>query len=115
MEEIGPIQNREISTLTEGVGLKKLNQIKKAGYPKKRKHLPDAIVVARMVKAMNNYLNSIGRCDVQIKIYKVNGEIIISAISKEQGTIIKTIRPENLLNLNTGISEMVGFLINATA
>ena len=115
MKEIGPIRNREINTLTEGVGLKKLNQIKKAAYPKKQKHLPDTVAVSRMVKAMNNYLNTIGRSDVKIKIYKVDGEITISAVLKEQGTIIKTIRPENLLSLNTGISEMVGFLISAIA
>ena len=115
MEEIRPTRNREISTPTEGVRLKKLNQIKKTAYPKKQKHLPDAVVVSRMVKAMNNYLNTIGRSDVQMKIYKVNGEIIISAVSKQQGTIIKTIRPENLLNFNTGINELVGFLISAIA
>jgi len=115
MEEIRPTRNREISTPTEGVRLKKLNQIKKTAYPKKQKHLPDAVVVSRMVKAMNNYLNTIGRSDVQMKIYKVNGEIIINAVSKQQGTIIKTIRPENLLNFNTGINELVGFLISAIA
>jgi uncharacterized FlaG/YvyC family protein len=66
-----------------------------------------------MVQAMNNYLNTTRRSDVKIKIYKINGEIIVCAVSKEQGTIIKTIRPEKLLNLNTSISGMVGLLVSA--
>ena len=114
MKEINPIRNQEISTIIEGERLNKLKQGKKSS-PKKQIHLPDAVVISRMVKAMNNYLNTIGKSDVKIKIYKVNGEITVSAASKKQGRIIKTISPEKLLNLNNGISEMVGLLISAVA
>jgi uncharacterized FlaG/YvyC family protein len=112
MEAIGPIRNQEISTHKEGVGLEKLSQSKKAAYPKKNTLPPDAVVISRMVQAMNNYLNTTGRSDVKIKAYKVNGEITVCAVSKKQGTIIKTIRPEKLLNLNTAISGMVGLLVS---
>jgi len=114
MKEINPIRNQEICTLTEGARLNRLKQAKKSSPPKKT-HLPDAVVISRMVKAMNNYLNTIGKSDVKIKIYKVNGEITVCAVSKKHGTIIKTISPEKLLNLNNGIREMVGLLISAVA
>lgn len=114
MEGIDPIQSQEISILTEGVALNKLNQNKKA-CPKKQIRSPDVVVLSRIVQAMNNYLKRIGRIDVEIKVYKINDEIIIRAVSREQGTIIKNIRPEKLLNLKTGIKAMVGFLVSAMA
>jgi uncharacterized FlaG/YvyC family protein len=114
MGAMDPIQNQEIRTIKEGVGLNKLNQSAKA-CPEKQTHTSDVVVISRIVQAMNNYLNTIGRSDVKIKVYKENGEIIAHAVSKEHGTIIKTIRPEKLLNLNTGISGMVGLFVNAKA
>ena len=114
MTEINPIRNQEISPIIEGTRLNELEQDKKSSS-KNQKHLPDAVVISRMVKAMNNYLSIIGKRDVEIKIYKVNGEITVCAVSKKQGRIIKTISPEKLLNLNNGISEMVGLLISAVA
>jgi uncharacterized FlaG/YvyC family protein len=112
MKEINPIRNQEINPLKEGAGLNKLNQSKKFS-PQKQPHPPDAVVMSRLVQAMNNYLNIIGKSDVKIKIYKINGEITVCAVSKKQGTIIKTISPEKLLNMNTEISGMVGLLVSA--
>ena len=113
MDEINLIRNQEINTLKERVELNKLSQSKKAAYPKKNTLPPDAVVISRMVQAMNNYLNIIGKSDVEIKISKINGEITVCAVSKKQGTIIKTISSEKLLNLNTEISGMVGLLVSA--
>lgn len=114
MKEINPIRNQEISTIIERARLNKLKQVKKSS-PKIQIHLPDSVVISRMVQAMNNYLNTVGKSDVKIKIYKVNGEITVCAVSKKQGRIIKTISPEKLLNLNNGIREMVGLFISAVA
>ena len=68
MKEINPIRNQEISTSIEGARLNKLKQGKKSS-PKKQIHIPDNVVISRMVKEMNNYLNTIGKDDVKIKIY----------------------------------------------
>lgn len=73
--------------------------------------LPDFVVIARIVQIMNNYLNTM-ESDVKIKAYKINGEIMVQAISKENGAIIKAIKPEKLLTLNTTISGMIGFVVN---
>jgi uncharacterized FlaG/YvyC family protein len=113
MDEINLIRNQEINTLKERVELNKLSQSKKTAYPKKNALPPDAVVISRMVQAMNNYLNIIGKSDVEIKISKINNEITVCAVSKKQGTIIKTISSEKLLNLNTEISGMVGLLVSA--
>lgn len=112
MNEINLIRNQEINTVKERVELNKLSQSKKSST-KKQPPTPDAVVISRLVQAMNNYLNIIGKSDVEIKISKINGEITVSAVSKKQGTIIKTISPEKLLNLNTENSCMIGLLISA--
>jgi len=112
MNEINPIRNQEINTLKEVVELNKLRQSKKSSS--KKQVLPsDAVVISRLVQAMNNYLNIMGKNDVKIKVFKINGEITVCAVSKKQGTIIKTVSPEKLLNLSTEISGMVGLLISA--
>jgi len=112
MKEINPIGNQVINALKEGVELNKFSQNKKSSS-KKQPLPPDAVVISRLVQAMNDYLNIIGKNDVKIKIYKINGEITVCAVSKKQGTIIKTISPEKLLNMNTEISGRVGLLVNA--
>jgi len=114
MEAIGPIRNQEINTLKERVELNNFSQGKKFST-QKQPLPPDAVVISRLVQAINNYLNIIDRNDVKIKVYKINGEITVCAVSKKNGTIIKTISPEKLLNLNTEISGMVGLLVSAKA
>lgn len=111
MKEINPIRNQEIDTLREGVKLNKLSQSKKSSS-KIQPPSSDAVVISRLVQAMNDYLSIIGKSDVKIKIYKINGKITVCAVSKKQGTIIKTISPEKLLNLNTNISSRVGLLVS---
>lgn len=112
MSEINPIRNQEINTLKEVAELNKLRQKKKSSS-KKQLSPPDAVVISRLVRAMNNYLNIVGKSDMKIKIYKINGEITVCAVSKKRGTIIKAISPEKLLNMNTEISGMIGLLISA--
>lgn len=114
MKGIDQIQNQGISILREEIGKNKLNQDKKPCF-KKQIPPPDVVIISRVVQSMNNYLKKIGRNDVKIKVYKLNGEIIVRAESKKHGTIIKTIKLEKLLNLNSGISGMVGLLVNAEA
>jgi uncharacterized FlaG/YvyC family protein len=110
METIGPIQNQEINILGKDLGSNKIDQNRKSPEAALSSS-PDFVVIARIVQIMNNYLN-IMEIDVNIKAYKINDEIIVRAISKENGAIIKTISPDKLLTLNTKISDMIGFLVN---
>ncbi len=111
METIGPVKNQEINILKEDLGSNKIDQHRKTPQTAQASP-PDIVVISRIVQAMNNYLNTM-ESDVKIKVCKINGEIIVRAISKEKGIIIKTIKPEKLLTLNTAISGIIGLLANA--
>lgn len=115
MEIIDPVKNHEINMPNQGPILKNLNVNQNQEIPQKPQAGPPAVVViSHIVQAMNNYLNTMGS-EIKIKVYKVNDQIIVKAISKERGTIIKTIKPEKLLSLNSAIRNMVGLLIDGKA
>ena len=112
METIDPVRDQEINMPKRDLSLKNLNLNKTRETSSKQQSSPtDLVAIPRIVQAANNYLSTI-RGDIKIQAYKVNGAIMVKAILKENGTIIKTIKVEKLLNLNTRIRGMIGLLIN---
>ena len=112
METIDPVRDQEINMPKRDLSLKNLDLNQTRVTSSKQEASPtDLAAILRIVQAMNNYLSTT-QGDIKIQAYKVNGEIMGRVISKEKGTIIKTIKLEKLLNLNTRIRGMIGLLIN---
>ena len=67
--------------------------------------------IERIAEAMDNYMKSV-QTDLEIKVHKGTGDIMVKVLAKEDGRVIREIPPEELLNLAAKMESMTGALLN---
>ncbi|MFC1821096.1 flagellar protein FlaG [Thermodesulfobacteriota bacterium] len=67
--------------------------------------------IERIAQAMDNYMKSV-QTDLEIKVHKGTGDIMVKVLAKEDGRVIREIPSEELLNLAAKMESMTGALLN---